>query len=235
MQEEQLVGLVRNVHYGAAFVALVVAPIAMIVRKGGDAHRAWGKVFFWALVVLAVTAIATSVFKLTFFRAMVAVFALHLALAGRRSLGHKRLHAGQKPGTGDIVFQSTAGVVHGGLFLWGAMNLFMGQKDTEKYLFLFFGLAGMLMLLSHVHRFHKRSHDKHEWLFGHMTGMLAAYAVTATCFILAHDRKLRFGDWPLWSWPVFVSIPFIVLWVRHYQVRFSRGRRAKDVLELRIK
>src|SRR5690606_28036361 len=30
MQEEQLVGLVRNVHYGAAFVALVVAPLAMI-------------------------------------------------------------------------------------------------------------------------------------------------------------------------------------------------------------
>ncbi len=50
----------RALHITSGFIALVVAPIAMVVAKGGDAHRRWGKLFFYAMAVVAFTAIVMS-------------------------------------------------------------------------------------------------------------------------------------------------------------------------------
>ena len=48
-------GLVYT-HVLGALLSLVVAPIAMIVHKGGQAHRRWGKLYFWGMFVTNGTA-----------------------------------------------------------------------------------------------------------------------------------------------------------------------------------
>ena len=45
------------IHVLAGTLALVVAPIALVTAKGGLTHRRWGKVYFWAMGVVAATAI----------------------------------------------------------------------------------------------------------------------------------------------------------------------------------
>ena len=40
----------RWLHIAAGFTGFFMAPVALAVRKGGAAHRHWGRVFFWAIV-----------------------------------------------------------------------------------------------------------------------------------------------------------------------------------------
>jgi hypothetical protein len=53
----------RYLHIAAGFIGFFVAPVALAVRKGGPAHRRWGRVFFWAMVVAGSTAILNASFK----------------------------------------------------------------------------------------------------------------------------------------------------------------------------
>jgi len=234
MMEEQILGGMRGLHIAAGFMALFVAPLAMIVRKGGDWHRRWGKVFFYALAVVAITAIVLGVWLNKIFLAMLAVFSFHMAASGYRSLYHKRLHAGQKPDTMDIVVQGTAGVVNGGLFIWGFVNFILGHRGTGTILFLAFGLIGSLLVWRNLQRFYQRSHEKHEWLYGHIGGFLGAYIATVSAFSAVNFTFIK-PVWLQWLWPTLVGTPFIFLWTAYYRRKLGRGRRARDVVEMRIR
>ncbi|SDY90168.1 DUF2306 domain-containing protein [Hymenobacter psychrophilus] len=47
---ETFLHLNRWLHIAAGFTGFFVAPVALLVRKGGAAHRLWGRVFFWAML-----------------------------------------------------------------------------------------------------------------------------------------------------------------------------------------
>lgn len=231
--EEQLINVIRWTHIAAGFTALVVAPVAMIVRKGGDAHRLWGKVFFYAMAVVAITAIVIGIVRPNIFLAMVALFSFHLVASGYRSLYHKKLHEGQKPATMDIVLQATAGLINGGLFIWGFTSLVLGHRSNSAIIFLVFGLIGSLMVWRNIQRFYKHSHDKHEWLFAHMSGFLGGYIATVSAFSAVNMEFIK-PVWLQWLWPTIIGTPLIILWVNSYKKKLTRGKRTRDVVETRI-
>jgi len=232
--EEQVISAFRWVHIMAGFTALFVAPVAMVVRKGGDAHRLWGKIFFYSMAVVAITAIVVGVWRDNMFLAMLAVLSFHLVASGYRSLYHKRLHEGQRPSTMDVVVQGTAGFVNGGLFIWGMVNMMLGNRGSGTMLFLAFGLIGSLLVWRNLQRFYKRSNEKHEWLYAHMGNFLGGYIATVSAFSAVNFTFIK----PValqWLWPTIVGTPLIILWTRYYRKKLSRGRRARDVVEVRIK
>ncbi len=231
--EEQLINVIRWTHIASGFTALVVAPVAMIVRKGGDAHRLWGKVFFYAMAVVAITAIVIGIVRPNIFLAMVALFSFHLVASGYRSLYHKKLHEGQKPATMDIVLQATAGLINGGLFIWGFTSLVLGHRSNSAIIFLVFGLIGSLMVWRNIQRFYKHSHDKHEWLFAHMSGFLGGYIATVSAFSAVNMEFIK-PVWLQWLWPTIIGTPLIILWVNSYKKKLTRGKRTRDVVETRI-
>lgn len=230
---EQVLGGIRGLHIAAGFTALVVAPVAMVVRKGGNAHRRWGKVFFYAMAVVAITSIVMGIWLDKWFLAMLAVLSFHMAASGYRSLYHKRLHAGQKPDTLDLVVQGTAAVVNGGLFIWGFVNFLLGHRSTGTLLFLVFGLIGSLLVWRNLQRFYKRSHEKHEWLFGHIAGFLGAYIATVSAFSVVNLDFIK-PTLLQWTWPTLVGTPVIFFWSAYYRRKLGRGRRARDLVEMRI-
>src|SRR5207245_25025 len=52
-----LITTLRVIHISAGMLALGLAPVAMLTVKGGQAHRRWGKIYFWAMAVVASTAV----------------------------------------------------------------------------------------------------------------------------------------------------------------------------------
>jgi len=44
-------------HIVAGTIAFIVAPVALIVKKGSASHRLWGKVFFYSMLIVAITAV----------------------------------------------------------------------------------------------------------------------------------------------------------------------------------
>jgi len=234
--EELIVKTFRVLHIAAGFTALVIAPLAMAARKGGAAHRRWGKVFFYAMAVVTVTAIVIGVLRPNIFLAMVAVFSFHMIASGYRALYQKKLHEGQKPARWDLIVQGIAAVINGGLFIWGLVLLMLGHRDTLTILFLVFGLIGSLMVWRNLQRFYKRSHDKNEWFFAHMTGFLGGYIATVSAFSAVNFQQWFPGlpGWIAWLWPTILGTPMIVLWSSYYRKKFTKGRRARDVVEVRI-
>ena len=96
--EQQLVPWVLRLHAASGGIALFVAPLAMLVRKGGSWHRRWGKAFFYCMIVVCATAIFLGlVHPQNFWLALVAIFSFHMIGSGYRALYFKKLHEGQKP------------------------------------------------------------------------------------------------------------------------------------------
>ena len=220
-------------HMTAGLVALVVAPMAMIVGKGGDWHRRWGKAFFYAMAIVVVTAIILGIARENLLMAMVAVFSFHMIASGYRALYLKRLHEGQRPARMDILIMGLAGAMNGGLFLWGATHLALGHRNSGPIIFLVFGLIGLVFVWRDLQRFFQRESDRREWLYAHMTGFLGGYIATVSAFSAVNLEMIR-PLWLQWLWPTIVGAPLIVLWVRHYKRKLASGRRLRNELDIRI-
>src|SRR6202789_221489 len=84
-------------HITRGVTAFVCAPVALATAKGGKVHRRWGKVYFWAMAGVAVTALILSFALPIFFLAMVAVFSFYSAFAAYRILYLKDMYKGARP------------------------------------------------------------------------------------------------------------------------------------------
>src|SRR5207245_5580140 len=94
---DSLVTTLRWIHISAGMIALGLAPIAMLTVKGGRAHRRWGKTYFWAMAVVASTAVILALWRPQIFLALLAVFSFYLAFTGYRVLWRKRPGRWQGP------------------------------------------------------------------------------------------------------------------------------------------
>lgn len=220
-------------HALAGFLALVVAPLAMVARKGGDWHRRWGKAFFYSMAVVAATAIAMGVLTNNWLMAMVAVFSMQMVASGYRALYLKRLHEGQRPGMPDKVIMGAAILVNGGLFMWGLIHLLLGHKQSGPMIFLVFGCIGLLFVWRDYQRFYKTSHDKREWLYAHMAGFLGGYIATVSAFSAVNLGMIK-PMWLQWLWPTVLGAPLIFVWTAYYRKKFTAGRRSRDLFDIRI-
>ena len=90
-----------GIHILAGTVALLVAPIALLTVKGGPTHRRWGKVYFWAMAVVAATALVVGYWRSLLFLMLVSVFSFYFALSGYRVLYRKRPDLGQRASSLD--------------------------------------------------------------------------------------------------------------------------------------
>src|SRR5207253_1909193 len=96
-----LITTLRVIHISAGMLALGLAPVAMLTVKGGQAHRRWGKIYFWAMAVVAASAVILALWRPRFFRALRAVFCLYVACSGYRARSRKPPSRGQGPAAID--------------------------------------------------------------------------------------------------------------------------------------
>ena len=233
--DEFLIPWILRAHAALGTIALGVAPLAMLVRKGGDWHRRWGKVFFYSMIGVCATAIFLAIaHPQNFWLALVAVFSFHMVASGYRSLYLKKLHEGLKPASVDLWLHGSAGLVNGGLLIWGLSHLLMGQKETKAILFAVFGLIGSLMVFTNIQRFYKRKHDKREWFFAHISGTLGGYIATVSAFSAVNLTMIK-PVWLQWLWPTLVGAPLIALISVYYRKRFEKGARVRDIADVRIR
>ncbi len=84
-------------HVAAGFIALVMAPLAMITQKGGRQHRRWGRIYFWAMFVIFVSALVLVYFRPNFFLFMISILSFYGAFSGYRAIYRKHPEQGDAP------------------------------------------------------------------------------------------------------------------------------------------
>ena len=202
---ETFFALNRCLHIAAGFIGFFVAPVALAVRKGGAAHRRWGRVFFWAMVVAGGTAIVGAQHIRSTFLLLTAVFSLYMAGFGYRSLFLKRLAWDARvaafdwavAGIGLVAFLGTvayafvAGNVPVGVF--GGLGAMTAARQLRGY-----ANAGRW--------------TKNQWLLNHISGFLASYIAAVSAF---SATSLHFIPFPYnFLWPTVLGVPLIIWWHR---------------------
>ena len=198
----------RGVHIAAGFMGFFMAPVALAVRKGGPAHRRWGRVFFWAMALAGTTALVGAQHIHSLFLLLTAVFSLYMAAFGYRSLFLKHLAwDDQVPafdwavaGVGLLVFLGTVG------YAIAARNVPVGV----------FGALGLMTTGRQLRGYANAGRwTKNQWLLNHISGFMAAYIAAVSAFSVT---SLHFIPFPYnFLWPTLLGLPIIMWW--HRRVR----------------
>ena len=211
--------LILMIHIFFGSVALFAAPGAMLTRKGGLWHRRWGKIYFWSMAVVVLSAVVLSLMRPGLFLLLVAVFSFYLAFTGYRVLYRK---SPRQPATSLDWGGATLMLLGGG----GLVGYGISQLRTTSFgaVAIVFGGIGLLLAASDVRAFLRPANDKRAWWFTHMTRMLAAYIATVTAFSAVNFQFLP--PLPRWLWPTAAGLAGILAWRRHYWKKFN-GQRMK--------
>ena len=201
------------IHILSGGVALLVAPGAMLTRKGALWHRRWGKVYFWSMAVVSLTAVVLSLLRPGLFLLLVAVFSFYLAFTGYRVLYRKTTR--HRANVLDWV--GAALMLLGGIGLVG-YGAYLLTSSSFGVVAIVFGGTGLLLAISDARAFRRPPSDKRAWWFTHMRRMLAAYIATVTAFSAVNFHFLP----PLarWLWPSVIGTIGIFAWVSHYRKKF---------------
>ena len=221
----------RSIHIVSGAIAFIVAPIALIVQKGSKPHRLWGKVFFWCMTSVALTALIMAPMHDNLFLTLVAVFSFYLAFSGYRAVYRKDFYKTHKTAFIDWFCVSLNCLFSLTLVFFGLTRL----SSPFGIISIVFGTIGTLIGLRDILSFIRPPKDRNKWFFSHMTGMIASYIAALSAFSAVN---LNFDWLPVaiqWLWPTIIGTPLLTIWVRSYKKKFNKGRKVTDVAIVKVK
>jgi len=217
-------------HVEAGVTALVVAPVAMLTQKGGSAHRRWGRVYFWAMFVIFVTALAVLLFRPNVFLFIISILSFYGAFSGVRSLRRRRPERGERAARLDWGAASLALLAGVSFIVWGALpllGLVAGKTPTAfSVLGIVFGMVLSKDALDDLKSFRRPNPDPLWWWTYHLERMVGSYLAAVTAFMVQNVAPLlpEALEWTVWVAPGVLGGVGISFWIRHYQKKFATRR-----------
>lgn len=226
------------IHILAGVGALFFAPVAMIVQKGGKAHRFWGWVYYWCMAVVFITTLTMGLHRPSVFLTAVGVLSFYSAFSAQRVLRMKRPDV-QPPRWYDWI-AAIATILVGVLLVGrGALALLTPDDPLGSFaiLSLVFGTLLILNARSDVQRFRNPPSYKQFWWIHHMNLMIGSYIGAVTAFtVQTVSRWMLMVDvlapwvWLTWILPTAIGMPLAALWTSHYRRKFA-ARQAQTQVE----
>lgn len=174
--------LLLVLHIIAGFGALISGFIASVTRKGNGRHRGSGKVYFWSMTGVFITAVVLGILKENWFLFMVGFFSYYLVVRGYRILYLKQLGKGQKATSLDWAVATIGGLFGLGLVVSGLLSL----PNSISPVPMAFGLICTSFAAKDMQLFIKGPKEKGHWIFGHIAGMGGGYIATWTAFLVTN-------------------------------------------------
>jgi len=212
-------------HVIAGITSLLSGIIAgFFGRKGGKLHRQVGRVFFWSMFWVFVSAmLIISFVRFNAFLMVIAVFSFYMAFSGYRVLKIKRTMKVE-----PIDWIAAIVTIIFGLIMLGLGINYLVNSDFSSvlgYLCLFFGFFTAQTGWKNYMAFRKLAEaEKMWWWFAHMSSMSGSLIAAITAFLVQNGRIFglpsEFG-WALWVLPAIVGVPFVTYSARKYRARFK--------------
>jgi len=193
---ENMFNIILIIHIGSGFTALLCGLFAIVAKKGKPMHRNAGKIFFIAMIVVAVSAIFMSVAHRSMFLFTIGIFAFFQDYFGYRAIKNKSM----KPSAFDWV-----------VLVLAAVNSIVMISTFQIVLMVFGGISASLAY-GVFRTFLLTSKDKEipkkSWLAMHIGMMLGAYIATSTAFLVVNIKSFQ-PSWLPWLIPTILGVPLI--------------------------
>lgn len=201
------------IHIATGMIALLAGILAIIFKKGDKNHRMSGKIYFWCIMAVSVTALVLSVSKQITFLTLIAIFSFYLSYSGYRVLYLKKKPAGITDWIMAIILALN------GLYMTGTGSYALIQgTGTLNPVLILFGTACLGISFTDIKRFTRKiPRVKNEWLYKHMGMMLGSYIATFTAFMVVNVQTNP--AWAAWLLPTIIGSPLITVWIRYYKNR----------------
>lgn len=210
-----------RLHVVLGLVALLVAPAAMVVTKGGWWHRLWGRIFVGSMVVVLAAAVPLSYFANDPFLFCMSIVVSYLTLSGYRI--HVRKRRNYRAAVIDwagALGAAAAGVV-------AVRVAIRGDGSDRGVVMVVFAALFWLLAWTDIRGFIRPPQEKREWWFIHMSRMLGAYLGALTAISVV---QMGWLPTPVrWFWPTALGVPGIMLWMRYYRHKFARAERRSAI------
>jgi uncharacterized membrane protein len=215
---ESFLRIMLGLHIAGGTLALITGMGAMLTAKGQKTHRTFGKIYFWSMTTVFVSALILAIGHQRLFLFMVAFFSYYLTVRGYRILFLKGLGRTIKPNWVDWVISIFAGTFIFLLIAWGAYVFSAG--DTMGIVAMVFGGIGSTFLISDIRGYFGPAPEKMHWWYGHIAGMGGSYISAVTAFVVVNISIPGFS-WVLWIIPSIIGGSLIGRTIRKYKLRFS--------------
>ena len=201
------------IHIAFGFIALAAGFLAIGFKKGTYPHNLSGKIYYWCMIGVGITAFFIAIPKGNMFLLMIAGFSTYMTLTGYRFLEFRRnplLRMGRK----DQAIRAI-----GFLTLLVPVLFFSHQGwDQMGGFIVVFGVFGLIMLGMLLGDFRLSAHlstKSKAWLLGmHISRMMGAFIATCTAFLVQNwQTDPVFIAWLL---PTVFFTPLII----YYQKKF---------------
>lgn len=191
-------------HIGAGIFALVASLLAVMSTKGKKLHIQSGRIYFWGMLGIFVTAIPMALISGNQFLFITAVFSFYLAFAGIR---FARNRSGI-PATIDWIAVSLMLLSGAGMWLLAVLHLM--DNNPDFIVPVVFGTLA-LALGYRDYRSHKNETAKGpQRIASHLSNMLGGTIAVITA-VLVVNINMQPG-WLLWILPTLVITPLIIWW-----------------------
>lgn len=215
-------------HVISGFLALACGAVAISTKKGQGIHVTAGRIYFWSMILVAVTAFYLSVANVIPFLFLIAVLSFYLTWSG-----YKAIHWKNKP-LPDFAFWFDVIITHLVALFGVAMILlsaltwmdihFNDVISSLRIVLLVFGIGTVIFAGEDLILFYRKdSSSKFLWMYTHIGRMLGAYIATFTAFLVVNGE---FFPSPLIAWlgPAVIGTPFIFYWIRKYREKMEPNR-----------
>ena len=197
-------GILLSTHILAGTIALFCAGLALLSEKGKKIHVTSGRIYFWSMAGIFLTAIPMSIISSNTFLFLIAIFSFYLAFAGMRFAKNRKGIAT------TIDWIAVSLMILSGLGMWAlAITYFINNNSQHITLFVFGFIALALGYLDYKSHKNKTATGK-ERIARHLTNMMAGTIAVVTAVLV-----VNINIEPIWVWwvlPTAVISPIIVYW-----------------------
>jgi hypothetical protein len=207
---EQLLKILIIIHVSAGAGAIISGAIAFAFRKNTPKHKRVGKIYFWCMTVVFVTAMIVSVAKSLLFLFLIGIFSYYSTIIAYRSLRLKNLHNGQKPFKIDWFIEILAGITFLGMVVLGLLIL-LKNKNVGGIVPLVFGVFGLLSVKTNLKLFIKGPKQTLYWYKKHIGHMMGSYIGALTAFLVNQAPHIPVHPTLLWFLPAMIIVPVLIM------------------------
>lgn len=203
-----------SIHIACGFTSLFSAFSAMLSSKGQSKHRLFGKLFFYGMTGVFITAIPLALIKSNLFLFLIAIFSYYLAFTGWR-------YAKNRNGLPIKLDWTVSTIMLIASLLMICLSIYSFKSgDFKSIVLLVFGIIGSISSISDLKTYHNQNAIGKDRIVKHLSRMIGATIAALTAFSVTNiSLKPQIF---LWLGPTVLLVPLIVWW-KHKVLKSKNG------------